>query len=343
MRDLRSEESLRNFGFWNEPTQAAIYDTNYVIVGSGGAGYQTGIQLAHMGVQNFTILDPEAFERPNSNRVIGASELTYGRNKAEVFAEQVGAINKAAKVRPYIDGVTPHNVEDALKGSHVILDAAELTMPELGVMVAREARRIGTPVVSVEYVAHGAQVTSFHPKSKFTFERVRGIVGGETAALEDVALQRIPPDRFLAYLPGYADLRTLHAMNEGAPLPSNIIGASQAATLAVAESLKHIRQRVGERSIEPTWAPHVRWLDAYTGKSRLERHPRLAFYRNLVKAAVVNKLRLHEEASYTIGERRARGDVKSMRTASEDAPGLDARRTGENGRSVRGRSRPHDS
>lgn len=312
MRSLESPEVYRSMGFWNEATQEAILDTHVAIGGVGGAGYLTGIELAHMGVQNFSIADPEGFDDVNSNRVLGAREDTYGRNKAEVFAEEVHKINEDAIVRTYTEGVNVDNVEDFMHDAHVVLDATELSMPELGTMICRQARKLEVPVLNVEYVAHGAQGTSFDPRSKWTFERVMGIKGGEQAPLDEVAEQTISTDRFLSYIPKYADLGTLKALNEGAPLPSNMIGAGLAAQIAVAETLKHIRSRVGERGIAPVFAPQVRWMDAYTGESGVTKHPRLSFYRHLAVTAFHNQLGWNEEASYSKEQRAARGDIGSM-------------------------------
>lgn len=309
MRTIESPEVYRSMGFWNEETQQGLLDTHVAIGGVGGAGYLTGIELAHMGVQNFSIADPEGFDDVNSNRVLGAREDTYGRNKAEVFAEEVHNINADANVRVYKEGINADNVEHFMHDADMVLDATELSMPELGTMIAREARELEIPVLNVEYVAHGAQGTSFDPHSKWTFERVMGIKGGEKAPLDEVADQKIATDRFLSYVPKYADLNTLKALNEGAPLPSNMVGAGLAAQIAVAETVKHVRSRIGEKGLSPVFAPKVRWMDAYSGESGTTKHPRLSFYRHLAVTAFRNQIGLYEPASYSKEERAARGDI----------------------------------
>ena len=88
-----------------------------------------------------------------------------------------------------------------------------------------------------------------------------------------------------------------------------MIGAGVAAQIAVAETVKYVRERVGERGARPVAAPMVRWYDAYTNKSGFTRHPRVSYYRYLAVIAANNLLKRHEQASYTEEERRARGDV----------------------------------
>jgi molybdopterin/thiamine biosynthesis adenylyltransferase len=309
MRTIKSPEIYRNMGFWNTATQEAILGTTVAIAGTGGAGYMVGLELARIGVQRFDIADPESFDDVNSNRVMGVRSDTIGRNKAEVFMEDLYSINEMADVRIYTDGVTPHNLVEFMHRAEIVLDATELSMPELGTMICREARRIEVPVINVEYVGHAGQGTAFDPHSRVTFERFMGIKGGEDAPLDEVAGQTLDPSRYLAYVPPYGDLKTLVAIRNGAPLPSNMIGAGQAAQIAVAEAIKHIRRRVGERGLPPTIAPTVRWYDAYTNRSGRTRHSQLSYYRHLATAVVRNQLRLNEEASYTPELRAERGDL----------------------------------
>lgn len=319
MRTLNSPENRRNMGFWNEATQQSILDMELVIGGTGGTGNAVGIRAAHMGVQRFKVADPEYFDRANSNRVMGARDGTIGHNKAEVLAEDIREINPDAQVTVYPEGLNEDNIGEFLATADVALNGLELTRPELGTMLARESRgrtqrinhrTIEAPlaVIDVEYIAHAGQVTVFDPRSKHTFERIMGIVGGEDAPYDEIAEQHIDPSRYLAYLPPYGDLDTLKALKNGAPLPSNMIGAGVAADLALAEILKIARERVGERTLPPTYAPHFRWYDAYTGKSGQTRFPRASYYRHLGRVVGKNLLNRHEAASYTSDDRIARGD-----------------------------------
>lgn len=316
MRSVESPEQYRNYGFWNEATQQAINETHLAIAGTGGAGHEFGVKAARMGVQNFRVADPEVFEPANSNRIIGVNEHTLGRNKAEVMREEILAINPDANVTVYNEGVTLDNIHDFLQDADVVLNATELSMPELGAMVCREARQrtingehIPVPVMDIEYIAHAGQVTSFDPYSKLTFERMMGIAGGDRAPYDEIKGQILDPSRFLAYLPPYGDLETLKALKDGAPLPSNVIGAGVAAQLGLTELTKHIRARAGERGLAPTFAPRVRWMDAYTGKSGETRHPSVSYYRHLGGVVFRNLMHRHEPASYTVDERAARGDI----------------------------------
>lgn len=303
-------------GFWNESTQEALLNARVGIAGNGGTGNAFGMELARMGVQDFTIADPEVFDDVNSNRVMGARVETMGRNKAEVLAEDILAINPDAKVTIYNKGINPDNVEEFIHDRDMVLNGLELKNPELPVMlwraaVARKVGRevVGVPIIDVEYIAHAGQGTVFNPNGKLSYERSMGIKDGDRMPLDEIAEQKISASRYLAYLPPYGDLDTLKALNEGAPLPSNMIGAGVAAQIGVAEVLKLVREQNGEKGLTPTYAPKVRWYDAYTNRGGETNHPVFSHYRHLGGVVVRNLLKKHEEASYTKEARAARGDI----------------------------------
>lgn len=313
------EAQWRNYGFWNEPTQQAINNLTIGLAGTGGTGNAFGTAVIRMGVCRVKGADPEELDESNGNRVPAVRADTIGRNKVEVLSEDILAINPSAEVKTYKEGITPDNVRDFVGGVDVILNGLELTNPELGVMLAREARSrqiggraTGVPVIDVEYIGHAGQGYVIDPTSKMTFERLMGLDVDDRDSYDGVTdklrSKTVHPSRYLAYLPPYGDLRVLQAIQDGAPFPSNAIGASVATSIAMAEMLKIARKKVGERGLEPTYAPRVRWYDAYTGKSGTTKHPRVSYYRHLAGVVARNMLNRHEPASYTPEERAARGD-----------------------------------
>lgn len=315
-RCLRSPEVFRNMGFWNEATQEALLATSVAIAGTGGAGYLFALELARVGVQRFKIADPEDFDGPNANRVFGATPATIGQNKSVVLQRELATINPSAKISIYPAGVSPENIDEFLLDVDIVLDATELSMPQLGTMIARKARgRLSrgrpapVPVLNIEYVGHGGQVTVFQPGHGMSFEDFMGIEGGESAPLDEVAQQVLDPSNYLAYVPPYGDLRTLKEIQRGAPLPSNMLGVGVATQLGVAEVLKLVRSRCGERHIRPTFAPRVRWYDAYTGKSGSTTRPKFSYYRHLAIIAARNAIGRYDPGSYSVNERASRGDV----------------------------------
>lgn len=302
-RDINSPEFSRNYGFWNEDEQQRLLDSTVAIAGVGGEGFIVGLELARMGVQSFDVADPEVFEKSNINRVPGATELTVGHSKVDVFAQMVREINPDAEVRVYPEGITRENVAQVLGRAALVIDGSDLNRLDIGTVVAREARERGIPDLLPLNIGWAAVVTSFDPKSRWTFERFMGIPKG--ASLDEIARMRPDFSRCLPYLPTYGHLQTLQAVKEGASLPSIAPGVNAATAMSLTQAFKHLVGSGNHRG-KPVWAPNVAYFDPYTLESGVIDQPRLAHYVSLAKAVLTNLFRRNPRASYTAAEREQR-------------------------------------
>lgn len=307
MRNIYSPELARNYGFWSEDEQQAILDSHVAIAGVGGDGHQLGLKLAQMGVQSFSVADPEVFEPENTNRVPGATQSTYGINKAEVFKAKVLDINPEANVRVFTDGVQEDNLEDFMNGATLSFDESELTMPEIGTMVAREARKLHIPNILVMNVGFAAIATSFHPEGLKTFESLMGIP--KDMPLDEVQDVEVDLSRCLPYLPKYGDVSSLVAAQNGAPLPSIAPGVDAAAALGSSQAFKHMVSGVGNRRGNPVWAPKFAYMDAYDIRAGVVRFPRLSHYRHLAPMVMRSMVGINPKASYGDEDRQRRTDM----------------------------------
>lgn len=304
-RSITSPEFSRNYGFWNEAEQQALLDARVAIAGVGGDGFQLGLRLARMGVTRFSIADPEVFEPENVNRVEGAATSSFDRKKAEVFRERLRDVNPSAEVDVFLSGVTPENVEDFMRGASLVLDESELTKPEIGSLIARQARAQGIPNLLVMNVGFAAQVTSFAPNSPWTFERFMGF--RSDAPLEDIAAGGVDFSRCLPYIPPYTDLRSLVAVQGegGAPpasLPSISVGVDVASAMGSTQAFLHLTSHVSNRRRSPVWAPRIVITDAYSLRTRTLRVGKASHVRHLLWAAARQKLGLNPLASYTLAD-----------------------------------------
>lgn len=75
------------------------------IVGVGGIGSMVAEQLAHLGVQQFTLLDPDHVERSNLGRLVGARASDVGRPKVDVARDLISSIQPAAAVSAHVGSV----------------------------------------------------------------------------------------------------------------------------------------------------------------------------------------------------------------------------------------------
>lgn len=304
MSEVNKSAYDRNYGFWNEAEQDALSSSRVAIAGVGGDGYQLGLKLAMMGVQNFSIADPEVFELENSNRVLGATTNNIGRNKAESFQDMIYGIRPEAKVDIYTEGVTADNVESFMDGADLLIDESELRYLHIGTMLARTARKHLIPSLVVMNIAFSGVATSYHPAKGKTFEDMMGIP--KDAPLDEVAEMEVDFSRVLPYVPNYGDISTLIAVQEGASLPSVSQGVDSASALGTSEAFLHLTSKAGNKRRQPTWAPNFRYMDAYNGKSGTIRHPRLSHKLGLAVMLGRNLVGMNPRASYRQDDRDRR-------------------------------------
>jgi molybdopterin/thiamine biosynthesis adenylyltransferase len=306
MNSINSPEFSRNYGFWNEAEQQAVLDASVAIAGVGGDGFQLGQKLARMGVRSFDIADPEIFEAENINRVPGATTITLGQNKAEVFRDMLLDINPDADVRVYTEGITSDNIEDFMSRATLVYDETELTHLDLGTMVSDEARRRKIPDVFIMNVGFAAQITSFEPTGRHSFRTMMGIP--KNMPFDEVKDLKLDISRCLPYLPTYADSKTLDAVanDADAPLPSIAPGVDVASALGASQGFLHITKAVKNNRPDPIWAPRFGYMDAMTLESGTTRLPRVSFYRRLGTMLIREKLGMNPSASFTAADRNSR-------------------------------------
>ncbi|NQX12324.1 ThiF family adenylyltransferase [Microbacteriaceae bacterium VKM Ac-2855] len=304
--DVADPRSARNFRFWNEPEQLALSSARVALAGVGGDGFQLGLKLAQMGVRSFAVADPEEFAPENANRVPAATRAAIGRNKAQVFREAVLAFDERATVDVFATGVQPDNADEFAAGADLVIDETELTTPEVGVLVARTARRVGAPVLWVMNVGWAAQATSFHPRSRFTVERMLGVA--PNIPLDRIAARPADLARTLPRIPPYTDLRVLAAItaDRPAPLPSIAPGVDAASALGCAQAFLHLTAGVGNRRPQPTWAPSFAYIDVYSQSAGTLRFPRISSAMTLARAAARDRLGRNPRASYGEADRERR-------------------------------------
>lgn len=71
------------------------------IIGLGGGGSHIAQQLAHIGIGNFYVFDPQRIEASNLNRLVGATakDVKKGTLKTDIAYRLIKGVNPKAKVR----------------------------------------------------------------------------------------------------------------------------------------------------------------------------------------------------------------------------------------------------
>src|SRR5579875_3221974 len=186
----------RNLGWFTEWEQLALRGKCVAIAGLGGVGGVYLLTLARLGVERFTIADPDSFEFVNFNRQIGANVESVGRSKADVLEEMALGINPELRIRRFDRGVTSDEVNDFLQGAHLFVDGFDFF--ELGIRrrVFERCAELGIPAITAAPIGMGVGFLAFVPGG-MTFE--------EYFRLEGHPL----PEQYLRFLMGVAP-RGLH-------------------------------------------------------------------------------------------------------------------------------------
>ena len=83
------------------PDSDAILDRTIVgVVGLGGGGSHVTMQLGHLGVGQFVLVDPDIIERKNLNRLIGGTveDVEAKRPKIDIATRVILNVNPAAEI-----------------------------------------------------------------------------------------------------------------------------------------------------------------------------------------------------------------------------------------------------
>lgn len=148
--------------------QLRLKDAKACLLGLGGLGSPTAIQLATIGVGHLRLVDRDFVELSNLQRqhLYGVDDVGYP--KVEVAAKRLQSLNPYIEIEPIPLSVNQDNVEDIIKDMDVVIDGLDRMAPRYA--VNRACIKLGIPYV------FGAAIT--------TIGNVSTIVPGKTPCLE---------------------------------------------------------------------------------------------------------------------------------------------------------------
>ena len=160
---LIQNEFSRHLGLLTEEEQEKLLKCKVAVAGAGGVGGIHILTLARLGVGSFHIADFDEFGVENISRQFGANQQTIGKNKAEVLADMVKAINPMAETKIFKEGVTTENVDDFLAGVDVFVDGIEFFVIDIRRLVFQKAFQKGIYSVTAAPLGFGSTIQVFSP------------------------------------------------------------------------------------------------------------------------------------------------------------------------------------
>jgi molybdopterin-synthase adenylyltransferase len=162
------DRQIRVFGATG---QRALQSLRVAIVGLGGTGSLIAQELAHLGVRDFILVDPDVIEASNLNRVANSSAKGVGRPKVDVAGAYIETIANSASVSRVQGDVIQAQIARQLRdvdlifgctdshGSRAVLQqvAYQYLIPliDMGVTIAVRGARISHIFGRVQLLAPG--------------------------------------------------------------------------------------------------------------------------------------------------------------------------------------------
>ncbi len=169
--------TVRNQGLIAPDDQQRLRQANILIAGCGSVGGAAVEPLVRMGAENLTLAEPDGYDLHNMNRQ-SVRLQDIGRNKAEVFQENMRDINPYASITVEAHGITPENVDRVVQQAAIILDAVDVTTrPPLRAkfLLHKAARQYRKPVVAGYDIA-GLQMLFVYDYRDASLETMAGRV-----------------------------------------------------------------------------------------------------------------------------------------------------------------------
>jgi hypothetical protein len=141
------------------------------IVGVGGGGSHIAQQLAHLGVQNFRLFDPDQAEESNLNRLVGArpSDIADKMTKTTISSRLIKAINPAANVM---------QIEARWQESHRWLRDCDVIFGCVDTYVARQELEIAARRYLAPYIDIGMDVLPLDEQFTVSGQVILSMPGG---------------------------------------------------------------------------------------------------------------------------------------------------------------------
>lgn len=144
---MSSTDYFSRQSFLGAGSEEALKNVRIAIVGLGGGGSHIAQQLAHLGVGNFFLIDPQEIEASNLNRLVGAtqSDVDAKTPKVRICERSVKAIRPWAHVEAI--QAEWQLASDYLKKAHVLFGSVDGYRQRLN--LERAARRFCLPYIDI--------------------------------------------------------------------------------------------------------------------------------------------------------------------------------------------------
>lgn len=198
--------------------QKTLKDSRVGIIGAGGLGCFSSIQLAAIGVGFLRIFDQDVVDITNLHRQILYDVKSIGVPKVEVAQKRLVALNPNLEVEALTLTINEDTADEAVKGLDLVVDGLDRFSPRYA--VNRACVKQGVPYIFAGALGTYGNVSTIIPGKTACFECFAGNMGDEgTPTCETVGV--LPS--ILAIITGIQVTEALHVLLGREPSLTNKI------------------------------------------------------------------------------------------------------------------------
>lgn len=253
----------RNIGWFTPEEQQILRSKKVAIAGMGGVGGGHLLALTRLGIGRFVLADFDRFGCENTNRQVGATVDSYGKNKLDVMVDMAKAINPELEITLFREGVNDDNAQTFMTDVDCYVDSLDFFVIDIRRRIFDICARQGIPATTAAPLGMGTAYLNFMP-GKMTFEQYFGMAGcNQTEQYLRFLLGLAPAALHRRYLvmPEKIDL----ANKKG---PSTVVGCQLAAGVTAAQVAKIFLNRG-----DIVCVPKVLQFDAYSNRYQTSWRP----------------------------------------------------------------------
>lgn len=144
---MKDDRDFSRQSFLGPHSEDLLRHLRVAIAGLGGGGSHIAQQLAHVGVGNFRLMDPDDIEASNLNRLVGATkaDIDEGTAKVEIARRTIHGIRPWADVK--ISKTVWQDADHLIRDAHVLIGCVDGYLRRDDLESA--ARRFGIPYIDV--------------------------------------------------------------------------------------------------------------------------------------------------------------------------------------------------
>jgi len=143
--------------------QGRLEEAKIAVLGVGGLGGWSALNLACCGVGEMMLIDFDRVERSNLNRQVLYTEDDIGRHKVVAAAERLEAFNSSMRVEAKVQKLDSEEaVIEAIKGYDVVIDACDWPAHDIEHWINSACFKVGVAFVAMSHFPPIARVGPFY-------------------------------------------------------------------------------------------------------------------------------------------------------------------------------------